>query len=38
MELLDWTRTFLTGFDKIHGEGKPFFEPAQVASDSLKII
>ncbi|MEF3132997.1 hypothetical protein OS035_16175 [Rhizobium sp. 268] len=24
MELLDWTRSFLTGFDQISGQGKPF--------------
>lgn len=26
MELLDWTRSLLTGFDKISGQGEPFFE------------
>ena len=25
MELLDWTRSFLSGFDKIEGQGEPFF-------------
>lgn len=27
MELLDWTRSFLTGFDPIKGQGAPFFDP-----------
>ncbi|PDT19403.1 hypothetical protein CO674_33190 [Rhizobium hidalgonense] len=24
LELLSWTRSLLTGFDHIHGQGKPF--------------
>ena len=26
MELLSWTRELLTGWDNIHGQGKPFLE------------
>jgi hypothetical protein len=26
MELLDWTRSLLDGFDFIRGQGRPFFE------------
>ena len=26
MTLLSWTRTFLTGFDLVEGQGKPFLE------------
>lgn len=26
LELLNWTRTFLTGFDHISGQGEPFLE------------
>ena len=38
MELLDWTRSLLTGFDKISGQGEPFFDQASVSPDSLKFI
>lgn len=26
LELLSWTRSYLTGFDRVEGQGKPFLE------------